>query len=367
MYIYILLLLYILLADIFCVGSSQIQIIEMKVESIEEIEERERIAFERVQSLWKDVSLLSLLPKEVFTKVADAFKPIRFTKGSTIIQQGEESDNFYIIKQGTADVFFFRRGNRIRLKTCGPNSYIGELDLINNCNYTATVVATSDYVDCLSLDQATFVNFVGPYIGAIGEEARKRDVQTIVNVLEKFPFFNLLPTDVHVALSNHLKNKSFHDGEVIIKEGDTENIVFYIILNGEVKITKNEDPTSVITILKNGDYFGELACLSKGPRSANVIANGLVETLYLDLPHFEEILSSYFIKSTSARSISEASSGLGIPKTEKYKSRHLNESKPLAPVSPQSAPRTRKPGASNRALQLYNNTFYIFIILLFFE
>lgn len=35
---------------------------------MEEIEERERLAFERVKMLWKDVSLLSLLPK-VFIKI----------------------------------------------------------------------------------------------------------------------------------------------------------------------------------------------------------------------------------------------------------------------------------------------------------
>lgn len=40
----------------------------MKIESMEEIEERERLAFERVKMLWKDVSLLSLLPK-VFIKI----------------------------------------------------------------------------------------------------------------------------------------------------------------------------------------------------------------------------------------------------------------------------------------------------------
>ena len=72
--------------------------------------------------------------------------------------------------------------------------------------------------------------------------------------------------------------KTFNDGEIIIKEGDTGN-TFYYLLEGKVAVYKNygEDDQVQIRILEEGQYFGEMAIIERYPRSTSVIADGDVK------------------------------------------------------------------------------------------
>jgi CRP/FNR family transcriptional regulator, cyclic AMP receptor protein len=65
---------------------------------------------------------------------------------------------------------------------------------------------------------------------------------------------------------------SFKAGELIFKEGDTEDTM-YFIKSGKVEISKKMgDAEQVIALLGPNDFFGEMALLSKTPRSATVKA-----------------------------------------------------------------------------------------------
>ena len=72
--------------------------------------------------------------------------------------------------------------------------------------------------------------------------------------------------------------KTFNDGEIIIKEGDTGN-TFYYLLEGKVAVYKNygEEDQVQIRILEEGQYFGEMAIIETYPRSTSVIAEGDVK------------------------------------------------------------------------------------------
>ncbi|MGE4519268.1 MAG: cyclic nucleotide-binding domain-containing protein [Desulfobacteraceae bacterium] len=73
-------------------------------------------------------------------------------------------------------------------------------------------------------------------------------------------------------LSNLLrlsKIRKYKDGEVIIKEGDTDPWL-YFLLDGEVKIVKNEHEIS--RIKRMGEIFGEMRLIDKQDRSASVVS-----------------------------------------------------------------------------------------------
>ena len=63
--------------------------------------------------------------------------PIEFRPGETIVKEGENGDAFYLVKEGRAKVLV-AGAERV---TLGPNSYFGELSLIDRRPRTATVVA----------------------------------------------------------------------------------------------------------------------------------------------------------------------------------------------------------------------------------
>ncbi|HYN39337.1 MAG TPA: Crp/Fnr family transcriptional regulator [Rhodospirillales bacterium] len=80
---------------------------------------------------------------------------------------------------------------------------------------------------------------------------------------------------------------------IIDRDGRTTDVFF--IIRGQARILNYSVTGREIAFddLKAGDYFGELAALDNGPRSANVMA--LVESLLLALPQraFLQILEQY--------------------------------------------------------------------------
>jgi len=97
------------------------------------------------------------------SKLGDAVKEETFKNGSTIINEGENGDIFYLIMDGTAvakktlepgkpqnEVFNYK-----------PGDYFGELSLLRNEPRAASIFATSD-VKVLSLDRHSFKRLMGP-------------------------------------------------------------------------------------------------------------------------------------------------------------------------------------------------------------
>jgi CRP/FNR family cyclic AMP-dependent transcriptional regulator len=61
-------------------------------------------------------------------------------------------------------------------------------------------------------------------------------------------------------------------GEVIFREGDAGETMF-IIQEGEVRIHKRvRDKETTLAVLKDGEFFGEMAIIDKEPRSAGATA-----------------------------------------------------------------------------------------------
>ena len=74
------------------------------------------------------------------SSVLDHFFPCEASKGEVIMKQGDEGDNFYIIDQGSVDIFV----NDAKVVTIGEGGSFGELALIYGTPRAATVTAATD-------------------------------------------------------------------------------------------------------------------------------------------------------------------------------------------------------------------------------
>lgn len=80
--------------------------------------------------------------------------------------------------------------------------------------------------------------------------------------------------------------KLYHDQEVIIRQGEEGNCM-YVIQEGQVEIIQEEENCVVqLAVLKEGDFFGEMAIFEKEVRSASVRALGEVRVLTIDQKNF---------------------------------------------------------------------------------
>jgi CRP-like cAMP-binding protein len=75
-------------------------------------------------------------------------------------------------------------------------------------------------------------------------------------------------------------------GRELVKQGALGH-EFFLILDGECSVRR--DGRHVAT-LKDGDYFGELALLDRGPRTATVVAETPARLLVLGQREFNSVL-----------------------------------------------------------------------------
>ncbi|MBI1911904.1 MAG: Crp/Fnr family transcriptional regulator [Deltaproteobacteria bacterium] len=88
--------------------------------------------------------------------------------------------------------------------------------------------------------------------------------------------------------------RTWPEGTQVIIEGESGESVFFI-LSGKVKVTLygEEGREIVLSILKEGDMFGEMSIIDDKPRSANVEAITDLECLLISKSAFLDYLSTH--------------------------------------------------------------------------
>lgn len=82
-------------------------------------------------------------------------------------------------------------------------------------------------------------------------------------------------------------------GEVIFEEGDSSDSM-YIITRGAVKVVMNHEGTVMeLAVLKEGNYFGEVALLSGKSRTASVICSENSTFFILEKREFKALNNKY--------------------------------------------------------------------------
>ena len=93
-------------------------------------------------------------------------------------------------------------------------------------------------------------------------------------------FANMSPRDVE-GIAALFKERRFAAGETITKEG-AGAAAFFVIETGEATVTVGGKERATLT---DGDYFGEVALIDEGARSATITAK--TELVCLGLTYWE--------------------------------------------------------------------------------
>jgi CRP-like cAMP-binding protein len=86
--------------------------------------------------------------------------------------------------------------------------------------------------------------------------------------LETIPLFADLPLDQRASVARACDTLEVDEGTVLVREGDFGHAVS-AIRSGTANVVHEG---AVIATLRPGDYFGEIAVMSRGRRSASVVA-----------------------------------------------------------------------------------------------
>lgn len=93
------------------------------------------------------------------------------------------------------------------------------------------------------------------------------------SMLRKIPFFQGMETEDLKVLSEKMRLLNVNEGELILSEGD-ESKTMYFIIEGSVTVfrTNYKGKREYIYEMSSPSYFGEMAIMDGGPRSASVEA-----------------------------------------------------------------------------------------------
>jgi len=105
--------------------------------------------------------------------------------------------------------------------------------------------------------------------GASPRPAAPSPASGTAKVIERVPLFDSMsPRDVE-GIAALFKKRRFAPGETITKDG-AGGAAFFVIESGEATVSVGGRPRATLT---NGDYFGEIALIDEGARSATITAD----------------------------------------------------------------------------------------------
>ncbi|KAI6216055.1 hypothetical protein M3Y94_00458300 [Aphelenchoides besseyi] len=212
--------------------------------------------------------------------IFDAMFPVEKKAGETIIEQGEDGDNFYVIDSGAVDVFV----NGQYCLTINEGGSFGELALIYGTPRAATVVAKSDVVKLWAIDRLTYRAIL------MGSTMRKRKLYD--EFLSKVQILSDLDKWERANVADALERCDFEPGTHVVEQGQPGD-EFFIIVDGQAQVLQkrsDEAPFEIVGNLEPSDYFGEIALLLDRPRAATVVAKTPLKCVKLDRARFERVM-----------------------------------------------------------------------------
>eukprot|EP01017_Pseudomicrothorax_dubius_P015467 TRINITY_DN1781_c0_g2_i1.p1 TRINITY_DN1781_c0_g2~~TRINITY_DN1781_c0_g2_i1.p1 ORF type:complete len:377 (-),score=133.11 TRINITY_DN1781_c0_g2_i1:170-1300(-) len=239
----------------------------------------------RIRQRLEQAFMFSALDEREKEIVVNAMEERRFKAGDTVIRQGEDGDNLYVVDSGQLDCFkqFSKNEQQKFLKTYQPGESFGELALLYNAPRAATIIAKSDCV-LFALDRECFNGIV--------KDAASKKREKYEGFLSRVELLQAMDPYEKANVADALKPEKYRRGDFVVRQGDVGD-TFFFIEEGEAIATKSMKPGDVpieVYQYKAGDYFGELALLKNVTRQANIIAKTDLSLVKVDRDSFRRMM-----------------------------------------------------------------------------
>lgn len=136
------------------------------------------------------------------------------------------------------------------------------------------------------------IGFMALPVGIIGrafyDEIRRRDFVITFTMVARVPLFRDLDPAAIAGLVGLLRSRKLPPGSVVMRRGDAADAM-YFITEGRVDVSFDG---ATVNRLGPGDFFGEMALVTPGPRTATVTAMAPTDVLVLDAGDFARLMQS---------------------------------------------------------------------------
>lgn len=229
------------------------------------------------------VELLSPFTRDELERLAEQCQSRFLAFGETVCTAGEAAEGVFVIRSGSVRVFADEQGKEISLGVRKAGEVVAEMAMLRDYRHefsarasakTEVLLIPRKVVEPIIARNPAALAFVTSYVAigsAGGVVARLFDLRGKVDKGE----LEELVRSVGV--------KRVAAGREILKQDGREDRRLYVVRQGEVRLVRSEQGSEyVIATLRQGEIFGEKACLMRQEQMASVIAT--VDTTLLVIP-----------------------------------------------------------------------------------
>jgi putative ABC transport system ATP-binding protein len=128
--------------------------------------------------------------------------------------------------------------------------------------------------------------------GRISSDVRLKAAAMVCNLLRNCEMFTGLPADTLSQVAGRVLLERHAPGAVVVRQGEAAD-TFYVIVSGHLEVTITDEAGSrVVRTLGAGDFFGEVALLKAGRRTATVTVTEAAELLSLRRDEFDKVVAA---------------------------------------------------------------------------
>jgi CRP-like cAMP-binding protein len=239
------------------------------------------------------------LQEDVLWAVAERLLLRHVPAGELVFADGSPGDAFYLIDSGQVEIVSDGRKGHTVLARLGPDEFFGEMSLLTG-KPRSTAARTATHTNLWVLYRSDFDDLVNrhPSISlalskVLSERLAEMDRRFTESHLRGLKLLASLSPSQLEDVSRRLRPVRFRQGEVIIREGDSGEEMFFME-SGRVRVVRRRGSRMVLLAeLGGGDLFGEMALLTGSPRSATVTALSDVNLWSMPQADFDDLVTAY--------------------------------------------------------------------------
>jgi voltage-gated potassium channel len=129
-----------------------------------------------------------------------------------------------------------------------------------------------------------FALWAGILATGFSEEVRRREFLRTYDLIHKVPFFHDVGVSLTAEVARLLKTREFAAGSTVVRRGQPGDCMYFIV-SGEIEVRTEPKPLH----LHGGSFFGEIALITGGPRTATAVATKHAVLLVLDIADFRHL------------------------------------------------------------------------------
>ncbi|MBN3756792.1 cyclic nucleotide-binding domain-containing protein [Paraburkholderia sp. Tr-20389] len=229
------------------------------------------------------VEILSPFTREELERIAEHVQSRFYSFGETVCNVGDPADGLYVIKSGSVRIFTEEHGKEISMGVRKTTEVFADIAMLRAYVHESSV-RSSGKTELLFIPRAAIESIIA------GNQAALAFVASYVAINSAGGFvaqlFDLRGKLNKQELEEYVRSvgvKRVAAGKEILKQDARDDRRLYVVRQGEVRIVRHEDGNDyTLATLREGEIFGEKACLMRQEQTASAIAT--TDTRLLVIP-----------------------------------------------------------------------------------